>query len=49
MARRRPRNDVAFPLSGNVTQTINPWSWWFKCGDVTAPSEAQVSTGSLSG
>jgi hypothetical protein len=30
MARRRPRNDVAFPLSGDVTQAINPWSWWFK-------------------
>jgi hypothetical protein len=30
MARRRPRNGVAFPLSGNVTQAINPWSWWFK-------------------
>jgi hypothetical protein len=30
MARRRPRNGVAFPLSGNVTQAINPWAWWFK-------------------
>jgi hypothetical protein len=30
MARRRPHNGVAFPLSGNVTQAINPWAWWFK-------------------
>src|SRR5215208_4128282 len=30
MTRRRQRGGVAFPLSGNVTQTINPWSWWFK-------------------
>ena len=30
MASRRPRNGIAFPLSGNVTQAINPWTWWFK-------------------
>ena len=30
MTRRRPRNGIAFPLSGSVNQAINPWSWWFK-------------------
>jgi hypothetical protein len=31
MARRHSRNGVArFPFSGDVTQAINPWSWWLE-------------------
>jgi hypothetical protein len=28
--RRHPRNGTRHPLSGDVWQAINPWSWWLE-------------------
>ena len=30
MANNAPASPFQFPFSGNVTQAINPWTWWLR-------------------